>query len=166
MTVLMVDTRTCNLRSVANALRVVGARVDAVTSAEDLEAASAIILPGVGAFEPAINSLRASRIDQVILRRVRDDRIPLLGICLGMQLLATRSEENGDHCGLDLIAGSVRRLQPGNTSYRVPNIGWCDVTPTKSGRLFAKEGGAEGFYFVHSYYFDCEQTYNGCPIPS
>lgn len=152
----MIDMQTSNLRSVQNAFRRIGAEIEIITTAAEVEAARAIILPGVGAFEPARARLRDTGIDTTLQRRALQDGIPVFGICLGMQLLATWSDENGHHQGLELIDGTVRRLDPGDSSDRVPNIGWCDVTPRNENTMFSQSGQTEAFYFVHSYYFDCD----------
>ena len=151
----MIDTQTSNLQSVENAFRRIGAEIDIVTTAAEVDAARAVILPGVGAFEPARARLHDTGIDSVLKRRALQDGLPVFGICLGMQLLATSSEENGHHQGLELIDGTVRRLDPGNSGDRVPNIGWCDVIPRNARVMFGADEGTEAFYFVHSYYFDC-----------
>ena len=151
----MIDTQTSNLRSVENAFRRIGAEIDIVTTAAEVDAARAIVLPGVGAFEPARERLRDTGIDAALQRRALQDGIPVFGICLGMQLLATWSDENGHHQGLELIDGTVRRLDPGDSGDRVPNIGWCDVTPWNENVMFGENEQTEAFYFVHSYYFDC-----------
>ena len=153
----MIDMQTSNLRSVQNAFRRIGAEIEIVTTAAEVEAARAIILPGVGAFEPARARLRDTGIDTTLQRRALQDGIPVFGICLGMQLLATWSDENGHHQGLELIDGTVRRLDPGDSSDRVPNIGWCDVTPRNENAMFSQGEQTEAFYFVHSYYLDCDK---------
>jgi glutamine amidotransferase len=85
------------------------------------------------------------------IRRAARAGVPVFGICLGMQLLADESEEFGQHEGLGVLPGRVRKL-PGAPGFRVPNIGWCDVTPKRAGRLFPAGGGT--FYHVHSFYLE------------
>lgn len=156
MNVLIVDTQTSNQRSLENALRQIGVATELATNPAELDAADVIFLPGVGAFGPAALRLRETGLDEAIRNRCGADGIPLVGICLGMQLLATQSEENGTHPGLDLIGGTVRRLEPGESDNRVPNIGWCDVTPARDGLMFEMSAEPEAFYFVHSYFFDSD----------
>jgi len=119
--------------------------------AEDVRAAKAIIVPGVGAYRDGMACLRDhGLVDEI--RAAAAAGKPVLGICLGMQLLATRSEENGLHEGLNLIPGNIVRL-PETPQVRVPNIGWCDVNSEHAGVLFPADSETRAFYFVHSYHF-------------
>ena len=136
------------------ACRRIGAPAQFTTDPAVVRAASALILPGVGAFANGIASLRRHRLEQPI-RDVAAAGIPILGICLGMQLLAEISEEFGEHEGLGLISGRVVRLQPSHPGERVPNVGWFDVSTAKNSRLFAGIEDGSAFYFVHSYYVRC-----------
>tara|TARA_E500000331_G_scaffold311481_1_gene318829 strand:- start:312 stop:950 length:639 start_codon:yes stop_codon:yes gene_type:complete len=156
MKVSIVDTRASNQRSLENALTRIGVAPTLATNPDQLESADVIFLPGVGAFGPAALSLRKTGMDAAIRRRCDEQGVPLVGICLGMQLLATRSEENGSHQGLGLIEGTVKLLDPRESDNRVPNIGWCDVTAARTGQLFDAGGDPEAFYFVHSYFFDVD----------
>jgi glutamine amidotransferase len=117
-----------------------------------------LILPGVGAFPEAMNNLRQRKLVEPLRRAVLDEGKPLLGICLGMQLLADSSEEYGVCRGLSLIPGQVRKI-PLSDGLRLPHIGWNGVSIRKREPLFLdiNEGGA--FYFVHSYRFECDQAY-------
>ena len=152
----VVDSGTCNLDSVAQAFRRVGARFRITADAGDLVDADAIVLPGVGAFGDAMASLAAK--DMIApLRAAAAAGTPLLGICLGMQLLADESAEFGCHAGLGLVPGRVMRLAPARTGERVPNVGWCDVAPRPRSRLFDGIGAATSFYFVHGYHLVCAE---------
>lgn len=153
----IIDTETGNLQSVANAFRRVGMETVVVDTAEELEQATAITLPGVGAFEQGMSALRDKDLIEPLLRRVNGDGVPLLGICLGMQLLADSSEELGNFEGLGLIAGRVVRLETTQMDYQVPNFGWHVVTPCRGGVLFPDGAGPESFYFAHSYHFRCDR---------
>ncbi len=135
-----------NLRSIHKAIERVGGKAKITSDSEDLESADAIILPGVGAFETAIKNLRP------FISFLRNAKIPILGICLGMQLFATLSEEGGLHEGLDVIKGRVVRFP--KYVGKIPHMGWNEVE-FKDHYIF---DGIDGnfFYFVHSYYFDTE----------
>ena len=150
MSVALIDIGAGNLHSVENALRAAGA--DAVTIAdrpEQLRDAERIVLPGVGAFGACAGALRAipgmvEALEKAALRQAR----PFLGVCVGMQLMAERSEELGEHAGLGWIAGAVRRL-PSGAGVKVPHMGWNDVRPAADHPLLPT-GEA---YFLHSYAF-------------
>jgi glutamine amidotransferase len=134
----IVDIGLSNLGSVRQALSRVGARSVTARSAAELDGASAVVLPGVGAFGDGMAALRAQGLVAPLRRHAAEGR-PLLGICLGMQLLADESEEHGRHAGLGIVPGRVVRLAPADPALPVPNIGWCDV-------------GDASFYFAHGYH--------------
>ena len=137
----VVDLGVSNLGSVLEAFRRVGADVRVTDEPAEVEAAERLVLPGVGAFPDGMAALRAKGLVEPIRAHVLERGRPLTGICLGMQLLATRSEEHGDTEGLDLVPGRVVRLAPRDPALRVPNMGWCDVP-----------GLDDSFYFAHSYH--------------
>jgi glutamine amidotransferase len=151
--IALVDSGICNLASVLNALGRVGASVEATADSKRIARAEALILPGVGAFADGMKSLRERGLVEPIRAAARAGR-PLLGICLGMQLLVEESEEHGRHEGLGLVEGAARRLVADRPGFRVPNIGWCDVSAEKAGALYAQAGDAGSYYFVHSYWVD------------
>lgn len=154
MTLALVDIQSGNLHSVENALRAAGA-ADVVVTADPAVIAETdrIVLPGVGAFGACAANLRAvDGLEAALRRRVLDERTPFLGICVGMQLLAERGEELGQHRGLGWIAGSVRRIDPAGSDAKVPHMGWNDVTPLVDHPLIAR-GEA---YFLHSYAFESD----------
>ena len=155
-TVALVDYGAGNLHSVENALRAVGADVVVTADPNALRTADRIVLPGVGSFKACAQGLRA--IDgaiEAMAERVKDGGAPFLGICVGMQLLATRGLEHGETPGLDWIAGEVREIQPVDASVKVPHMGWNDVaiTPHARGHDVVEQGEA---YFLHSYHFHAE----------
>jgi len=154
----VIDTAAGNIQSVVNSLRRIGANPEVVSDAESVMRADALVLPGVGAFAPAIASLRERGIAHAIRQRVQEDGCPLLGICLGMQLLADHSDENGAHQGLGLVPGRVVPLAAVAGAGRVPNFGWYDTHPTKSGALFVDPEEIRSFYFAHSYHFVCDSA--------
>lgn len=149
--IALVDLKTSNLASVMQALRLVGAGEHRFATAANVLDADAILLPGVGAFGDGMASLEAQGLPGPI-RAAAARGVPVFGICLGMQLLATRSAEYGEHAGLGLVPGRVERLVASQPGYRVPNIGWCDVRPTRASPLFPDAAGG-CFYHVHSYHY-------------
>lgn len=152
--IALVDLEISNLGSVLEALRHVGAPQTHRATAGNVCDAAAVLLPGVGAFGDGMSSLREQELEEPI-RDAASRGTPVLGICLGMQLLADTSEEHGAHRGLGLIPGHVVRLEPTQSGFRVPNIGWCDVKPTRDGILF--EANAAGcYYHVHSFHLKTE----------
>ncbi len=170
--IAVIDMGVSNLASVFRALERVGAPIAEAARPSDLPAAAAILLPGVGAFGDGMASLR----DQGFVEPLRGAAAagtPIFGICLGMQILAETSEEHGRHEGLGLVRGHVTRLAPTQPQFRVPNIGWCDVTPAKDGVLFPSSASAGSFYHVHSYRLEpadpaCVAAtidYSGMPVP-
>lgn len=155
---LIVDMQVSNLRSVINAFTRIGANVRVSGEVADVAAAKALVLPGVGAFEAAMASLRQQGLVEVLKERAGKAGVPLIGICLGMQLLADVSEEHGEHEGLGLIQGRVTRLKATDPAYRVPNIGWCDTIADKDSVLFPEGEDTRSFYYVHSYHMNCDDA--------
>jgi imidazole glycerol-phosphate synthase subunit HisH len=149
--IAVVDYGVGNRRSVVKALEHVGAVVSLTGDADRIASADGVVVPGVGAFGAAMASLREAGLDQTIIA-VAARGLPVLGICLGMQLLFERSYELGETAGLGLIAGEVTRLQVGTSGLRVPHIGWNDVRFERPSPLLdgLPEPGA-AFYHVHSY---------------
>ena len=148
--VAIIDYGVGNLRSVEKAFAAAGAV--AVVSGDEhvLRAAEALVLPGVGAFGACAGALRERGFDTLVLERAAEG-VPLLGVCVGMQLLFEESEEFGRSEGLGLLKGRVRRF--GGHS-RVPHVGWNQVKVKRAHPLFAGVADEAYFYFVHSYY--CE----------
>ena len=149
--VALVDYGAGNLHSVHNALRAIGADVEVTADAERVARADRIVLPGVGAFRACHDGLAAvdGMVDALRLR-VLDQGAPFLGICVGMQLLATRGLEHGETPGLDWIAGDVRVIEPTSAAIKVPHMGWNDVIPASTRCDVVLPGEA---YFLHSYHF-------------
>lgn len=151
----IIDYDAGNIRSVENALRVLGAEVKLTRDAKELQTASHVILPGVGAFGDAMEKLRAFELDGVIRELVKSDK-PFLGICLGMQLLFEGSEESPGVQGLSIFKGTIRRF-PEEDGLKVPHIGWNDLSFPKPSKLFEGIPEHTHVYFVHSYYLHAEE---------
>jgi glutamine amidotransferase len=146
----VIDYGAGNVRSIANAIEHLGARAVAVRRPRDLEMATHLLLPGVGAFGFCADKLRTSGLLPTIEAWALGERRPLLGICVGMQLFADDSEELGLHAGLGWGGGQVRRLRPASSSARVPHVGWNTVLFDEPFGDFAS-GDRADFYFDHSY---------------
>lgn len=152
----IVDYRMGNIGSIVNMLKKAGGVCEIATTAQQIYAATKLVLPGVGRFDMAMATLNKSGLVEVLRDKARSG-IPVLGICLGMQLLADSSEE-GDVHGLGLIPGEVRRFRfHESAQLRVPHMGWNRVLTCKSHSLISGLSTAAKFYFVHSYYFECRE---------
>jgi glutamine amidotransferase len=149
--IAIVDYGMGNVRSVLNAFESVGVEAQLVGEPAAVLAAERVLIPGVGAFRDAIARLRERGLAQA-LRDVAAAGRPILGICLGMQLLASRSSEFGEHDGLDLIAGSVARIDT-DPELRIPHVGWNDLEIRRADPLMSALGPEPTFYYVHSYEF-------------
>ncbi|MBX7528594.1 imidazole glycerol phosphate synthase subunit HisH [Qipengyuania vesicularis] len=151
--IALVDYGAGNLHSVENALKRVGAKVKVTADPDVLRAADRIVLPGVGSFGACAAGLRAEKgVIEAMRERVFVGGAPFLGICVGMQLLATRGLEHGETDGLDWIEGEVRLIEPTDTSVKVPHMGWNDVAMTPHAKMHAVVEPGEA-YFLHSYHF-------------
>jgi glutamine amidotransferase len=154
---VIVDYGMGNLRSVYNALDLLGAEVCISSQPEDILAADRLILPGVGAFGMAMNNLRQRGLIDPLGEKVMGQKVPFLAICLGMQLLAEEGLEHGRHKGLGWIQGQVIPFQKaGLGELRVPHVGWNEIQPKPHNPLFKGLGVAPEVYFVHSYHLITE----------
>jgi glutamine amidotransferase len=151
--IAIVDYGMGNLRSVQKALELVGAEAVVTDEAAVLDAAQGIVLPGVGAFGDAVDNIRTRQLAAPVLRQAAKQK-PLLGICLGMQLLFDESEEMGRHRGLGLLPGRVVRFPEGEL--KVPHIGWNQLQGVRGAPLEGIRPEAYA-YFVHSYYVAAEE---------
>jgi len=156
--IAIIDYGMGNLRSVANAFAVLNYPAFIAKAPEDLYEASHIVLPGVGAFGDGIKNLQSAGWVNILEKEIIEKGKPFLGICLGMQLLATSGTENGFHKGLNWIPGTVKRLETNKTYIRIPHIGWNDVHFLNKDYLHSGLGDSQVFYFVHSYVFHPEDT--------
>jgi imidazole glycerol-phosphate synthase subunit HisH len=147
-----------NIKAFANIYHKLGVPFYIATKPEDLEGATKIILPGVGDFDWAMERLDKSGLRQPLDELVLNQKTPVLGICVGMQILANSSEE-GELPGLGWIDAEVKKFDTSTFKQKtkIPHMGWNDVKPTKNNGLFNGLETNALFYFLHSYYFDCNQ---------
>ena len=145
--IAIVDYGVGNVHSVRRALVEVGAETVLTADPERLDAADGIVLPGVGAFAPALAKLNERGLGRRIVELAREGK-PVLGVCLGYQLLFEESTEHGLHQGLGLLPGRVVEV---GTSARLPVIGWCRTSQTESSRLWDGIADSSYFYYVHSF---------------
>jgi glutamine amidotransferase len=148
--ITIIDLDIGNVNSVSKALKYLKVEHKITNNLDDLEKADKIIFPGVGSFYEAANRMKKTNIKQVLTERVIKEKIPILGICLGMQLLATSSEEVKKSEGLNFIKGEVKLHRAKKQGLRLPHIGWNDVN-YKDFKLFDNIKNGSCFYFVHSY---------------
>ena len=151
MRVGIVDYGFGNIASVQGAVAKIGHEPVLIDRADGIQNVDKLILPGVGAFGDAMASLNNKGLVEPLRAATLEERIPILGICLGFQLLARSSSEHGEHHGLGWIDADVRRLEPGAEKLRVPHVGWNEVYTSGDCVLFQGVPDAALFYFVHSY---------------
>jgi imidazole glycerol-phosphate synthase subunit HisH len=155
--ITIIDIGMGNLGSIQNMLSTI--RIDSriTSSTGDIERAERLILPGVGSFDVAMRNLRDSGLIPVLNRRVFEDKIPILGICLGVQLFGKKSEE-GVLPGLGWIEAESIRFKFGSNhaKLRIPHMGWNTITPTEETSIFRDMYKDARFYFVHSYHLVCD----------
>lgn len=157
-----------NLGSIINMLKRIGASSTITSDPAEIEAAEKIILPGVGHFDKAMHNLTHLGLVDVLRKKVLEDRVPVLGICLGMQLLCKNSEE-GSRDGLGFVDAYVKRFYfTEENGLKIPQMGWNLIKPEKASPLLENNGKDARFYFVHSYHAVCNNpqdvltsTYHG-----
>ena len=147
---VIIDYNVGNLHNLKNALDYSGIECKLVSRADDVKKADRILLPGVGAFAPAMDHLEHSGMLEALREKVQLGT-PMLGVCVGAQLLMDNSEEDGSHDGLGWIQGKVIRF---NHELKIPQIGWNSVTQQKNNLLFKDVSDEMYFYFVHSYHLE------------
>lgn len=154
--VVITDYGMGNLDSVARAVQECGGNPVISQKAQDFQEANYIILPGVGSFAMGMKNLSNYGLQEILYEQVINQSIPFLGICLGMQLLATKGLEGGETNGLGWIEGEVKRLEPTEMDTRIPHVGWNEVIFNHPSPLFEGIPTGKDFYFVHSYHFSCQ----------
>lgn len=155
--ITIVDYGLGNIKAFANAYKRLNIPASYAATPEQLQQASKIILPGVGAFDHAMHKLNASGLRETLDILVLEKKVPVIGICVGMQMMANYSEE-GENKGLGWLDGSVKRFSYGSgevaEKYPLPHMGWNNIDPVKASALVANLDEHKRFYFLHSYYFD------------
>lgn len=155
--IVIVDYGLGNLGSIRNMLRKIGYEATVSGEAEDIRSASKLILPGIGAFDSGMRDLNATGVVDILHEKALEEKIPVLGICLGAQLMTKRSDE-GKEAGLGWFEAETRRMTfegiPGR--WPLPNIGWRDVKAQNGYTLLDESQGTPRFYFVHSYYMHAQ----------
>lgn len=150
---VVIDYDMGNLKSMSNALKALAVPHQVSGDPEVVEAASAIILPGVGAFGDGMHSLERHGLIDVLEKKVLGDRVPYLGVCLGMQFLASTSDEHGEHQGLGWIPGSVKRITPADPRLKVPHMGWNELKLAAGGSPLLRDiEDRTAVYFLHGYH--------------
>ena len=151
--ITIIDYKTGNLGSIQNILKRIGEDSVVTYDYDEIAHATKLILPGVGAFDTGMRNLTRLNLIDILNKKVIEEKIPVLGICLGMQLLSKGSEE-GSLPGLGWIDASTVRFEfEDSTEYKIPHMGWNFIRQHKTGRLFDNMYPDSRFYFVHSYFF-------------
>ncbi|MFD0964606.1 imidazole glycerol phosphate synthase subunit HisH [Pseudofulvibacter geojedonensis] len=155
--ITIIDYKVGNLGSIVNMLKKLGVKSKLATTMEDINNAEKLILPGVGAFDSGIVNLRNTGLLDTLNKRVLEDKVPVLGICLGAQLMCKKSEE-GKEIGLGWFDAEVRKFNfPKESTFKVPHIGWNYTDIAKDSKLFTDMYEDPRFYFVHSYYMKASE---------
>ena len=157
--ITIIDYGVGNIASLVNMFDHIGYETSVSGDPAEVAAAEKIVLPGIGAFDHAMATLAVNALIEPLRYAALTRRVPMLGVCLGMQLLARGSEE-GQLAGLGLIAADIVKLEPAPAeAFKVPNIGWRDVIPTGPSLLFSGDQ-PERFYCVHSYHMRCDNAHD------
>lgn len=148
--ITVIDLKICNIASVVRALNHLDLKYKVASDPKDLGQPDQLVLPGVGSFFEASNRMRVVGWDVVLKRKVLEEKLPILGICLGMQLFASSGEEGGFSQGLDFIKAKVSYMRLIRTNLRIPHVGWNDVSSSDM-PIFNSLEDKSCFYFAHSY---------------
>ena len=157
--IAIVNYKLGNINAFANILKQLDTDHIIADNKDKLDGVTKIILPGVGAFDQAMSLLNKSGMRQRIDELVINDQIPIIGICVGMQIMA-RSSEEGSITGLGYINAKVKKIRPDNPNYIIPHMGWNTIDFEKKNKLFNKLTKKANFYFLHSYFVECEDNSN------
>ncbi len=152
--IAILDYKMGNVQSIANMFKKIGVHAKVTADLKEIENAEKLILPGVGYFDYAMDNLRATPYFDLLNHLVLEAKRPILGICLGAQLMLKGSEEGRPTLGLSWVEGAVVKFTVEQQGLRVPHMGWNDVAVQKSNPLIDHLPEEPRFYFVHSYYFD------------
>jgi len=152
MKVVIIDYQMGNVRSVLRSFEKFTSNVIVSNNPEDLKTATHIVLPGVGSFTDGMNNLEKSGLITTLKEEVLQNKIPFLGICLGMQLLASIGYEGGEKEGLNLISGKIEKMIP-TANEPVPHVGWNEIHKKLDHPILKEISDGADFYFVHSYHF-------------
>lgn len=153
--VVIVNSGVCNLDSIRRAVEDCGGKPNVTDDPRVVEEADRVILPGVGSFAAAMQAMNEKGLVAGLRNLLARRQIPFLGICLGMQLMASRSHEFGMTEGLDLIPGEIAPLKSTQAGERIPHMGWNETHPKAGAALWRNLPDGADFYFVHSYFYDC-----------
>lgn len=154
--IVIIDYGMGNLRNVQKGFEKVGVEATLTRNKKEIGRASAIVLPGVGAFRDCMENLEKYELVEPLLRSIEKGK-PYLGICLGLQILFSESEEFGSHKGLNLIRGNVVKFKS-DPEHKVPHMGWNTIEKEKEVPMLQGVGSGDFFYFVHSYYVVPEEV--------
>lgn len=154
--IVIVDYSCGNIDSVNSAITYHGFKGVVTRDPKIINNADKIILPGQGSFKIGVNNLKKYNLFDLIISKALNDNTPILGICLGMQVLATMGFENGKENGLNLIPGNIEKMK--ETKLKLPHIGWNEIEISKESPILKDIKNQTDFYFVHSYKFVCEDN--------
>ena len=157
----IIDYGSGNVQAIATIYKNLNINYQLMTKSEDLEEADKLILPGVGAFDATMQQLIDSGLKDKLNELVLDKKVPILGICVGLQVMGYGSEE-GDLPGLGWIRGKVKKFDETKINFKpkLPHMGWNTINDVQNHKLFQGIDNDFGFYFVHSFYFECENEDN------
>jgi len=151
MDVIIIDCGFGNINSISKCIENIGFKQKVITDPNDLEDAKKIIFPGVGSFSNAMNTVHSNNWYKILRKKITDDKVPFLGICIGMQVLANIGYEFQETRGLELIDGKIKKIDEKKCNLSIPHIGWNNLEIKIKNRLFSKIKNDTDFYFDHSY---------------